>query len=116
MGEGTNKLVLVVRRERAHLVEVTPRGKKYKIASFSAEGVKWWRDLFGALEIDASWSNWEAVSKAYLFARLYPYVQSSAKLVRLLREMEEFESVYWALTVQRFGLRAVHAFRRLFQV
>jgi len=111
-----NKLVLVAGKKRAYLVEVTPKGEKYKIASFSTEGVKWWRDLFGTLEIDGSWSNWEMASKAYIFAKVYPYVRSPAAFVKLLREMEEFESVYWALTIERFGLKAVHAFRRLFEV
>jgi len=110
-----NKLVLVVGKRRAYLVEHS-KGKRYKIASFGVDGVKWWRELFGTFEIDGSWSNWEMASKAYIFAKVYPYVRSPATFVKLLREMEEFESVYWALIIERFGLKAVHAFKRLFEV
>jgi len=113
--EDQNKLVLVVGKRRAYLVEYA-RGRRYKIASFSSDGVKWWRDLFGTVEIDGSWSNLDVVSKAYLFAKLYPYAKSPYRLVQLLREMEEFEIVYWAFTIQRFGLRAIYAFKRLFDI
>jgi len=110
-----NKFVLVVGKKRAYLIEIA-KGKRRKIASFSADGVKWWRDLFGAFELDGSWSNMVEADKAYLFARLYPYVQSPAQLVKLLREMEEFEIVYWSLAIQRSGARAIYAFKRLFKV
>jgi len=110
-----DKLVLVVGRRRAYLVEVV-RGKKKRVASFDAGGVVWWRELFGALELDNSWGNMHVVSKAYLFAKIYPYAESPATLVRLLREMDDFEAVYWALAVQRFGARGIYAFKYLFGV
>ena len=106
---------LVVGTRRAYLVQAS-RGKRYKIASFDVEGVKWWRDLFGGFEVDDSWSNMDVASKAYIFAKVYPYAKSPAALVRLLREMDDFEAVYWAFTIQRFGIRAIYAFKRLFEV
>ena len=108
-------LRLVVGKRRAYLVQDS-KGKVYKIASFDVEGVKWWRDLFGGFEVDDSWSNMDVASKAYIFAKVYPYAKSPAALVRLLREMDDFEAVYWAFTIQRFGARAIYAFKRLFRV
>ncbi|MEM1597998.1 MAG: hypothetical protein QXP31_04745 [Pyrobaculum sp.] len=106
---------IVFRGKRAYLVQIL-RGKSSKVASFSAEGYKWWRDLMGTDELDDSFANWPRVAKAYIFAKVYPYTSSPHKLVTLLKEMEDFEAVYWMHTMQRFGQRAVYAFKRLFGV
>lgn len=106
---------VVLRGKRAYLVQIR-RGKSSVAASFSADGYKWWRELMGTDEIDDSFGNWPRVARAYVFAKVYPYAASPHRLVGLLKEMEDFEAVYWMHTIERFGQRAVYAFKRLFDV
>jgi len=88
-----------------------------RIVSFPAEGLTWWRELFGDVaQIDDSFANLEKAAKAYLFARLYPYVREKHKLVETLREVDDFAAVYWMWEVKNRGPRAVVAFKKLFQL
>ncbi|MCU7788673.1 hypothetical protein ODS41_12190 [Pyrobaculum sp. 3827-6] len=106
-------IVLRVVGRRAVLMQ---RGAK--LASFSAEGVKWWYELFGGtLELRDDWSNLPQVAKAYVFAKLYPYVEDKYRLVKVLREeIDDFEAVYWKLMIRRKGLIAVSAFKKLYSL
>ncbi len=77
----------------------------------------WWRELFGDVtQIDDSFANMDKAAKAYLFARLYPYVLEKYKLVKTLREMDDFVAVYWMWEVRNKGMRAVSAMKRLFDL
>ncbi|MFZ8840505.1 MAG: hypothetical protein ACO2PM_16625 [Pyrobaculum sp.] len=91
------------------------RGRR--IASFSVEGLTWWRELFGDVtQIDDSFANLEKAAKAYLFAKLYPYVHEKYRLVKTLREMDDFVAVYWMWEVKNKGLRAIVALKKLYQL
>jgi hypothetical protein len=88
-----------------------------RIASFSAEGLTWWRELFGDVtQIDDSFANLEKAAKAYLFAKLYPHVHEKYRLVKTLREMDDFAAVYWMWEVKNKGLRAIAALKKLYQL
>ena len=68
------------------------------------------------MQIDDSFADLEKAAKAYLFARLYPYVREKHKLVETLREVDDFAAVYWMWEVKNRGPRAVAAFKKLFQL
>ena len=86
-----------------------------RIASFPAEGLVWWRELFGDVtRIDDSFSNIEKAAKAYLFARFYSYVQEKHRLVKTLREIDDFTAVYWMWETKNRGTRAISAFKKLY--
>jgi len=105
-------ITLRVGRRRATLLQGGRR-----VASFSTEGLVWWRELFGHVyEIDDSFANVEKVAKAYLFARLYPYVQEKYRLIKTLREMDDFVAVYWMWEIKNKGIRAVAAIRKLYNL
>lgn len=108
-------LKLVVKKERAVLLQIR-NGRQHKVASFSADGVKWWHDAIGAEEIDDRWQNHDKVSKAVIFAKVYPYTKNPHRLVRVIKEMEDFEAIYWHYAIEWGGVRAVAAFKKLFGV
>ncbi|MFZ8811800.1 MAG: hypothetical protein ACO2PN_27340 [Pyrobaculum sp.] len=105
-------ITLRIGTRRATLMQ---RGKR--IASFSVEGLTWWRELFGDVtQIDDSFANLEKAAKAYLFAKLYPYVHEKYRLIKTLREMDDFAAVYWMWEVKNKGLRAIAALKKLYQL
>lgn len=108
-------LKLVVRNGKAILVEVR-KGRTYKVASFSADGMKWWLEAVGTEEIGDSWHDRSTASKAYVFARVYPHTKNPHRLAEAIREMGEFEAMYWRYAILQFGMKAVAAFKKLFDV
>jgi hypothetical protein len=109
-------LKLEVKGGRAVLVQVNGRGA-VRLASFSADGVKWWRELFGDVyALSDEWRNLPQVGKAYLFARLYPHVEDKRRLVEVLKMVDDYEAVYWKLMIRQRGMRAVAAFKKLYDL
>lgn len=106
---------LEIRGSRAYLIQIRG-GYRMKVASFPVEGYRWWRELMGVDKLDDSFSNYERVAKAFIFARVYPYARDKASLVKILKEMEKYEAVYWMHVIMRDGMRAVSAFKKLFHI
>jgi len=108
-------LRLDVKNGRAVVLKILG-GRVYRVASFSADGYVFWRDLFGSDEIDDSWGNLERVAKAFIFAKAYPYARDKHRLVKLLREMSDYEATYWMLAIKQHGQKAISAFKKLYDI
>ena len=108
-------IALEIKGSRVYLIQVR-NGYKMRVASFPAEGYKWWKELMGVDKLDDSFVNYEHVAKAFIFAKVYSYAKDKAILVKILKEMDKYEAIYWMYAITRDGMRAVSAFKKLFSV
>ncbi|MFP3209132.1 MAG: hypothetical protein RXR82_05465 [Nitrososphaeria archaeon] len=74
------------------------------------------RAVVGERSIPARLSNMGKIARAYISIRALPYARDRARTADVIRNMDDFDAMFWRGAIMSHGTRAISAFRTLYNL
>jgi len=74
------------------------------------------RAVVGERRIPARLSNMGKIARAYISIRVLPYARDRARTADVIRNMDDFDAMFWRGAIMSHGMRAISAFRTLYDL
>ena len=74
------------------------------------------RAVVGERRIPATLSNIDKIARAYISIRVLPYARDRARTADAIRNMDDFDAAFWRGAIMSHDMRAISAFRTLYDL
>jgi len=114
--EGSVGSYVILRRGDRILLAYARDGGRVVLATASTRHWDLVRAVVGECRIPARLSNIDKIARAYISIRVLPYAKDRARTADIIRNMDDFEAAFWHGAIMSHGMRAISAFRTLYDL